>query len=265
MSDEKSTNIVSVDTQNIVEGGKSDIASVEARIVEAAEAHKRFRLHALRTTNASDWVSFDGKPYLTMTGISKLISLFDIRTKNVKTNVIGNDDGSYTVEIRGKMMAARLGEGWVDIVGTAESNDKFLTRGNSIVANKGDILKKAQTNFYVRGVTTLLGLSGLTWEELEKAGVVKRDQAAQVMITKSELVYDGELVEVKVKYEHHKELKDLVKKYYGYRPLFSMERKTWKIPKEAVYHPEIKKIIVQTESAEQTPQNSDGRLLLDEV
>src|SRR5256885_2324021 len=63
-----------------------------------------------------------------------------------------------------------------NVIGTASSRDQFLgtetQKGRALnEVMPSTILKKAESNCNQRGITMLLGLRGMTWEQLAKYGV----------------------------------------------------------------------------------------------
>lgn len=135
---------------------------------------------AIRSTGAGDWVDEGGKPYLQGTGAEKAARRFGIRIYDVEVEKeVHEDDGGkyYVYTVMGK--ASFSARDTIEAMGTCSSRDKFFGKKGGEYKPLQDvdlpnIKKKAYTNFTVNAVTRLLGLRGLTWEELAKFGITPK-------------------------------------------------------------------------------------------
>lgn len=85
---------------------------------------------------------------------------------------------AYIVEVQGE--ASLMGQ-TVTEFGGASSEDGFYNRPNeSPVEIRLEVRKKAMANWQGRCVRTLLGLQGLSWEDLEATGEFSREKAGGV-------------------------------------------------------------------------------------
>lgn len=232
---------------------------------EVVEKAQRFaalsrdlRLAALRATTAKDWVDLEGIPYLTASGCHRIASLFRIRTRSVRTERVEEPNGEYTIVVTGEACSELLDPGgWVEVVGTASSTDRFLTKGGRAKAAFGDVLKKAHTSFMGRAIRQLVGLSGLSWDELAALGI-QREKAVRVDYAKP-VVEQGDHVWVQVGYRDKDRLRDLVRSKFGVSPMWDGTKKAWKIPRKAAEDPEIKAILLPT-GQEEAPQRPEEEL-----
>lgn len=218
-------------------------ADVE-RVEQLAKLHMAMRLTTLRITRPRDWVNLDGEPYLSAFGCQRLGPLYRMRFRDVRHEVVRHEDGTYTVVVTGRAASEVLDpNGWVEVVGAARSDDKFLTKGGRVTATFGDVLKKAHTNYYARALKTVLGLGGLSWEDLERVGIHKHD-VPLVEFASAEKI-EGDWVTVRVPYSQKDQLKSLVRKYLNVTPKFDSAQKGWVIPRAALDIPEIRDLVQQ--------------------
>jgi hypothetical protein len=143
---------------------------------------------ALKVTNARDWTDQQGNPYLQVSGSEKIANLFNISWRIEEPKCEEEPDGHFTYSIKGEFS---LGGRTIEVEGTRSSKDPFFNRydyskpkdpetkkhptlpPSSI--DKGDVKKAALTNLYGNGITRLLGIRNLTWEDLEKfAGITQK-------------------------------------------------------------------------------------------
>lgn len=141
---------------------------------------------ALKVTNARDWTDQNGNPYLQVSGSEKIANLFSISWRIEEPKYDEEPDGHFTYSIKGEFS---LGGRTIEVEGTRSSKDPFFNRydytkpkdssgkhpnlpPSSI--DKGDVKKAALTNLYGNGITRILGIRNLTWDDLaEFAGITK--------------------------------------------------------------------------------------------
>jgi hypothetical protein len=172
--------IVVVPGQSLAEVTDDIIASAERRI---ANIEKIIGL-ALRITNEHDWVDQQGKPYLTASGAEKIARLFGVCWSNIKTEKILTEDekGKFYFYQTSGIFSLRNDK--VEAVGTCSSKDQFFAkRGGQLLplsdVDETNIMKASYSNCTVNGITRLLGLRNLTWEQVESSGL-KRGKVAAV-------------------------------------------------------------------------------------
>lgn len=151
-------------------------------VVDHVEQHtavvQRIRRAALAVTSEADWVDMSGRPYLSATGAERLRALFGISWEIEHPQITQYPDGHYDVVVKGRFS---MGQSSIEVIGVRSSRDPFFSRrgGKKVPAGEVDsaaILKAAVTNCIVNGVTRLLGLRGLTWEEIN----VDREKVAKI-------------------------------------------------------------------------------------
>lgn len=153
----------------------------EARI----EAVKKIKGLSLRVTNYQDWVDQNGKPYLQTSGGEKIARLFGISwtVEEPRTQHDG-DEGHYMVTYKGIFT---LGNASIECIGTRSSKDGFFKKyekgtyvdakyvqGKELSAaaiDIGDVVKSAYTNLIGNGITRLLGIRNLTYDDLAESGI----------------------------------------------------------------------------------------------
>ncbi len=163
------------------------------QLVEIAEKAERrigaivkIKKISLKVTNAHDWTNQQDKPYLQVSGAEKVARLFGISWRIDDPLMVLEDDGHFSFTYKGYFS---MGEAEIEAIGTRSSKDGFFKRysyegdGNDkkrielppSEIDKGDVKKAAFTNCIGNGVTRLLGIRNLTWEDLQEAGIKKED------------------------------------------------------------------------------------------
>lgn len=147
---------------------------------------------ALKVTNASDWTDQQGKPYLQASGSEKVANLFNISWRIDEPIYIEESDGHFTWSYKGQFS---LGGRTIEVEGTRSSKDPFFNKydynkpkdqaGNwtklpPSAIDKGDIRKAALTNLLGNGITRILGIRNLTWEDLKEFAGISQDQVQKI-------------------------------------------------------------------------------------
>lgn len=133
---------------------------------------------AIRRTNNQDWVDEGGRPYLTSSGAEKIARLFGVCWRNVRAEKVMSSDENgqfYFYEYSGDFT---LGKDVITAVGTCSQKDQFFSKKGSEVKplseiDETNIRKAAYSNMIVNGITRILGIRNLTWDELDKSGISK--------------------------------------------------------------------------------------------
>jgi hypothetical protein len=164
----------------------------------------RARIIALKGTSPEDWTDQGGKPYLTISGSNKVKNIFGVSVTDnswQKTNM-EDDNGKYYVVSFSATFSWKLGS--TTMTGTCSSRDKFFGKDKPLEAvDFTNVLKKAETNCYGRGIKALLGITNLTWDSLREITGWGSESVAKVEYRKKEDVSDA----MKAK---QKELRDLI-------------------------------------------------------
>lgn len=165
------------------------------RIAEQAEkridAMQKIKRVALKMTNHRDWVDEAGKPYLQGSGCEKVGRLFGVSWRIDEPKVEPGEGGHYTYTYVGDFS---LGGATIQVIGTRSSADPFFKKYKYINNEKvelpvseidrGDVKKAAYTNLLVNGITRLLGIRNLTWEDLEEFAGITQAQVTGVTYKK---------------------------------------------------------------------------------
>lgn len=143
---------------------------------KAVENLARLRTLALGVTCEHDWLDISGRPYLTAAGALKIAALFNISLTEARVEEARDTLGDSVIVRFSVTLRARYLGREVDVVGGASSDDGLFSKrdGKAVPlteVNLTSVRKKAFTNAQSRAVKTLLGLTGLTWEELSEAGL----------------------------------------------------------------------------------------------
>lgn len=171
----------------------------DALIEAALNAEKRItavqkiKIMSLRVTNPQDWVDEGGKPYLQASGSQKVARLFGISWTIDPPLMIVDEDQHFRYEFKGLFT---MGGVSIEAMGIRSSRDPFF-RGKKdnpkppSEIDKGNVQKAALTNCIGNGVTSLLGLKNLTWNDVAEAGINKGD-TNRVEFGKSEMSGDAQ-------------------------------------------------------------------------
>ena len=168
----------------------------EARI----DAVIKIKQIALKLTNAQDWCDQDGKPYLEGSGSEKVANAFNVSWSflDPEPQYKEDDDGHYTYTYRGKFELG-IGGRSIEVEGSRSSKDKFFNqyiyKGNQDREekdvrdrdNKRDVKMAAMTNLLGNGITRLLGIRNLTYEDLEAFAGIKQSDVKGVKYRKPEM------------------------------------------------------------------------------
>jgi len=166
------------------------------KIAEAAEkrieAIKKIKQAALSVTSKHDWVDQGGKPYLQASGGEKVGRTFGISWRIDEPVLTAEEDGNYSYTYKGYFT---LGSATVEVIGSRGTKDPFFSRAHGAdkpisEIDRNDVKKAALTNLIGNGITRILGIRNLTWEELEAAGI-NRGTAGKVEYGKAEMSAEG--------------------------------------------------------------------------
>lgn len=167
----------------------------EARI----DAVIKIKQLALKVTNATDWTDQQDKPYLQVSGAEKVANLFNISWSFLTAEPLYEEepDGHYTFTFKGRFS---MGGRSIEVEGSRSSKDSFFKqniykngqfdREKTVDErdNKRDVKMAALTNLLGNGITRLLGIRNLTWEDLEKFASIKKEDVGKVKYkTKGEM------------------------------------------------------------------------------
>ena len=153
---------------------KQKVDELEEQVV----LYKRAKHAILKITDAGDWLDISGNPYLTDSGVHKVASISGVDFGIPETTPIeGKDDrgkwARFKTELSGiwTWSGRRIGE-----IGMSSTRDDFFAKakGNDVPFDRIDLSsveKKSVTNAQHRVLTKLLGLGGVSWEQLQDVGI----------------------------------------------------------------------------------------------
>lgn len=163
-----------INNQEMVDNTDDIISAAERRI---ANLQKVISL-ALRITNQNDWIDFQGKPYLNSSGSQKIARLFGVCWREMKTEkVISSDEkGQFYFYKTVALFYLKGKNDLVEATGTCSSKDPFFAKVGGEYKpvseiDETNILKSSVTNCISNGITSLLGLKNLTWEQIKAGGI----------------------------------------------------------------------------------------------
>lgn len=148
------------------------------------DAVNKIKKLSLRVTNAHDWTDQGGKPYLQVSGSEKIARLFGISWQISEPVKEAAEGGHFSYTYKGRFTIAGAS---IEVIGTRSSKDGFFKQykwegeeGNKqkielppSEIDQGDVKKAAFTNLLGNGITRLLGIRNLTWDDLKEAGIAR--------------------------------------------------------------------------------------------
>lgn len=181
-----------VEVYNDVPAIADDTLLAIAKMAEARiDAVIKIKQLALKVTNASDWTDQQGKPYIQASGSEKVANLFNVSVSFLTPEPLYQEDpdGHYTFTFKGRFS---MGGRSIEVEGSRSSRDPFfkqniykegrLEREKTIDErdNKRDVRMAAYTNLLGNGITRILGIRNLTWEDLEQFAGIKKDDVGKI-------------------------------------------------------------------------------------
>lgn len=182
--------IISQDVPAIADNTLIQLAEQAEKRIEAMGKIKRI---ALKLTNRHDWTDQNGKPYLQVSGAEKVGRLFGISWRIDEPVHEIEEGGHFSYTYKGYFSLAGA---TIEAIGTRSSKDGFFTRyeygpkddnGKSkrtalppSAIDKGDVKKAAYTNLLGNGITRILGLRNLTYEDLQEYAGITKEMIAKV-------------------------------------------------------------------------------------
>ncbi len=166
------------------------------------ELCRKIKILAIKQTNSTDWVDMDGKPYLQSKGAEKIARLFGISWRICEgypmRETQSDEKGSYYFyTFKGEF---EMGGKTIEAIGTCSQRDKFFGRSGKELKAESEvdvtnIIRKANTNMEVNGITRLLGIRSMTWADLEQAGIKQNTTGAVNFKSKETQTVEGLIAE----------------------------------------------------------------------
>ena len=150
---------------------------VVAQIEKKAEIEKQIRHVVMgQLLYESDFLDLGGKPYLTVEGAERLKGFLGLEIRDKK---FSPDAATVFKKIREGEPITVLCTATVhskvhglteEVFGTRSSDDKFFGGQAEKLGRiePGHVLKAAESNMVVNAVTRIMGLRGMTWDEVHK-------------------------------------------------------------------------------------------------
>lgn len=160
--------------------GDSTLLALAEQAEKRVGALNKIKRAALMATNARDWTDQAGNPYLQVSGSEKVARVFGIAWKIDDPSLETEESGHFAYTYKGYFTVAGA---TIEAIGTRSSKDGFFKKYAGYgddrkelppsEIDKGDLKKSAYTNCIGNGITRLLGLRNLTWEDLQESGITK--------------------------------------------------------------------------------------------
>ena len=172
---------------SIVPVASEALVELAAQAERRVEAINKIKHYSLRLTQPGDWVDQNGRPYLQVSGAEKIARLFGISWRIDEPIREELEGGHYIYTYKGYFSLAGAE---IEAIGSRSSKDPFFKRYIYVNGERkelppseidpGDVKKAAYTNCIGNGITRLLGLRNISYEDLEKVAGIKREQITQI-------------------------------------------------------------------------------------
>lgn len=169
----------------------SSLVSLANQAEGRIEAMSKIKRISLQLTNCHDWVDQQGKPYLQASGSEKIARLFGVSWRISEPTLETEEGGHFNYSYKGEFSLAGA---TIEAIGTRSSKDGFFKKyvyegpeGNKkrtelpvSEIDRGDVKKSAYTNLLGNGITRLLGIRNLTYDDLKEFAGITKEQVARV-------------------------------------------------------------------------------------
>ena len=172
---------------SIVPVASEALVELAAQAERRVEAINKIKQYSLRLTQPGDWVDQNGRPYLQVSGAEKIARLFGISWRIDEPIREELEGGHYIYTYKGYFSLAGAE---IEAIGSRSSKDPFFKRYVYVNGQRkelppseidpGDVKKAAYTNCIGNGITRLLGLRNISYEDLEKVAGIKREQITRI-------------------------------------------------------------------------------------
>ena len=172
--------------------GNDQLLAVAEAAEKRIDAVNRIKGLALRVTNHQDWTDQGGKPYLQVSGAEKIARLFGISWRIDEPDFEREESGHFTYSYKGYFTLAGA---TIEAIGTRSSKDGFFKKYGYDTGSKqelppseidkGDVKKAAYTNCIGNGITRLLGIRNMTYEDLSAFAGITPEMISKVDFKKN--------------------------------------------------------------------------------
>jgi len=163
------------------------LLAVAEQAEKRVEAMNKIKRMALRLTNPHDWVDQNSRPYLQASGSEKVARLFGISWRISEPILEHLDGGHFSYTYTGEFS---LGGATIMAVGSRSSKDGFFKKYSyddgkrtelpASEIDRGDVKKAAYTNLLGNGITRMLGIRNLTYDDLQEFAGISKNQISSV-------------------------------------------------------------------------------------
>lgn len=163
------------------------LVSLAEQAEKRVDALNKIKRAALKATNPRDWTDQNGNPYLQVSGSEKVGRVFGMSWRIEEPKYETEEGGHFSFTYKGEFSLAGA---TIEVIGTRSSKDPFFKKykgkGDDRVElppseiDKTDVKKAALTNLFGNGITRMLGLRNLTWDDLKEFAGITRDQVGRV-------------------------------------------------------------------------------------
>ena len=161
---------------------EKELAAIEKNV----EFYNKVKIIALKLTKPSDWVDLGGNPYLMDRGTENIAVAFGVDISDVRLSMEWAEDAKgryYSFIAAGKAYSKKLGR-YVEDIGVCSQRDKFFGKiGDKFKeieeVDMSNVRRKAVMNLYNRLIKRVIGLMGVTFDDLVQAGI-KKEQLGKV-------------------------------------------------------------------------------------
>ncbi|MFB3926810.1 MAG: hypothetical protein ACE14T_12240 [Syntrophales bacterium] len=169
------------------------------------DAMTKIKKVSLKLTNSHDWTDQGGKPYLQVSGAEKIARMFGISWKISEPTLEYQEGGHFAFTYKGYFSLAGAS---IEVIGTRSSKDGFFKKYSWETGDdgkrektelppseidRGDVKKAAYTNCIGNGITRILGLRNMTYDDLREFAGITPEMVNKVDFKKEGKKQDGNI------------------------------------------------------------------------
>jgi len=180
-------NELAVYDDNVPAIADDSLLRVAQQAEQRIDAVIKIKKMALKVTNPRDWTDQGGNPYLQVSGAEKIANLFNISWRIDEPICETEDDGHFTFTYVGTFTIPGRS---IQVTGSRSSKDPFFKKydwNNGVKTEKPisaidrrDVKMAAMTNLLGNGITRLLGIRNLTYNDLKEFANIDQSQLGKV-------------------------------------------------------------------------------------
>jgi hypothetical protein len=183
----KDDDVTTIKDENLPAIADNTLVQLAEQAEKRVDAMLKIKRLALKMTNRHDWTDQGGKPYMQVSGAEKVARLYGISWQIDEPVFETEEGGHFSYTYKGYFSLAGA---TIEAIGTRSSKDPFFNKyswDNGVkttlppsAIDKGDLKKAAYTNLLGNGISRILGLRNLTYEDLEEFAGITKDQIGKV-------------------------------------------------------------------------------------